>query len=155
MVGKKVNARNLMIIATSNAGSDIIWDYVKQKKDLAENKQTIIEQIVHQNIFRPELLNRFDGVILFHPLNETMLRQVATLMLERLAKRLEEKSLKLVITDDLVNYLIKVGSDPAFGARPINRAIQDQIEETIARRLISGDLRPGSEVVLTEADLQK
>jgi ATP-dependent Clp protease ATP-binding subunit ClpB len=100
-------------------------------------------------------LNRFDGVILFHPLNETMLRQVATLMLERLAKRLEEKSLKLVITDDLVNYLIKVGSDPAFGARPINRAIQDQIEETIARRLISGDLRPGSEVVLTEADLQK
>jgi ATP-dependent Clp protease ATP-binding subunit ClpA len=155
MVGKKVNARSLVIIATSNAGSDIIWDFVKQNKSLAENKQQIIEQIVHQNIFRPELLNRFDGVILFHPLDETMLRQVATLMLQKLARRLEEKSLKLRIGGELVNYLVKVGSDPAFGARPINRAIQDQIEDTVARRLISGELHPGSEVVLTEADLQR
>ncbi len=155
MLGKKINARNLIIIATSNAGSDIIWNFVKQQKNLAENKQTIIDAIIHQGIFRPELLNRFDGVILFHPLDEKLLRQVATLMLQKLAKRLEEKSLKLRITDGLVNYLVKVGSDPAFGARPINRAIQDKIEETIARRLIAGDLKPGSEVVLTEADLQK
>jgi ATP-dependent Clp protease ATP-binding subunit ClpA len=155
MLGKKVNARNLIIIATSNAGSDIIWDYVKQQKDLAKNKQTIIDAIIKEGVFRPELLNRFDGVILFHPLDEKLLKQVATLMLKRLAKRLEEKSLELVITDELVNYLVKVGSDPAFGARPINRAIQDQVEETIARKLISGDIKPGSEVVLTEADLQK
>lgn len=155
MLGKKVNARNLIIIATSNAGSDIIWDFVKQQKNLAENKQTIVDSIIHQGVFRPELLNRFDGVILFHPLDEKLLKQVATLMLQRLTKRLEEKSLKLVITDELVDYLVKVGSDPAFGARPINRAIQDQVEETIARKLIAGDIRPGSEVVLTEADLQK
>jgi ATP-dependent Clp protease ATP-binding subunit ClpA len=155
MLGKKVNARNLIIIATSNAGSDIIWDFVKQQKNLTENKQIIVDAIIHQGVFRPELLNRFDGVILFHPLDENLLKQVTTLMLQRLAKRLEEKSLKLVITDELVNYLVKVGSDPAFGARPINRAIQDQVEETIARKLISGDIKPGSEVVLTEADLQK
>jgi ATP-dependent Clp protease ATP-binding subunit ClpA len=155
MLGKKVNARNLIIIATSNAGSDIIWDFVKQQKDLAENKQTIIDAIIHQGVFRPELLNRFDGVILFHPLDEKLLKQVATLMLERLAKRLEEKSLKLRITDELVNYLVKIGSDPAFGARPINRAIQDQVEEVIAKKLIAGDIKPGSEVVLTETDLQK
>ena len=155
MLGKKVNARNLIIIATSNAGSDIIWDFVKQQKDLAQNKQAIIDGIIHQGVFRPELLNRFDGVILFHPLDENLLKQVTTLMLQRLAKRLEEKSLKLVITDELVNYLVKVGSDPAFGARPINRAIQDQVEETIARKLIGGEIKPGSEVVLTEADLTK
>jgi ATP-dependent Clp protease ATP-binding subunit ClpA len=155
MLGKKVNARNLIIIATSNAGSDVIWNFVKQQKDLAENKQAIIEAIIHNNVFRPELLNRFDGVILFHPLDEKMLKQVTTLMLERLAKRLQEKSLKLKITDELVNYLVKVGSDPAFGARPINRAIQDQVEEVIAKKLISGDILPGSEVILSEADLQK
>ncbi len=155
MLGKKVNARNLIIIATSNAGSDIIWDLVKQSKNLAENKQAVIETIVHQGIFRPELLNRFDGVILFHPLDENLLKQVTTLMLRKLSKRLEEKSLKLRITDELVNYLVKIGSDPAFGARPINRAIQDQVEETIAKKLIAGEVRPGSEVVLTEADLQK
>jgi ATP-dependent Clp protease ATP-binding subunit ClpB len=154
MLGKKVNARNLIIIATSNAGSDIIWNFVKQQKDLAQNKQTIVDEIIQQGIFRPELLNRFDGVILFHPLDENLLKQVAMLMLERLAKRLEEKSLKLRITDELVGYLVKAGSDPAFGARPINRVIQDQIEETIAKKLISGDIKPGSEVVLTEADLQ-
>jgi ATP-dependent Clp protease ATP-binding subunit ClpA len=114
-----------------------------------------MEAIIKESVFRPELLNRFDGVILFHPLDENLLKQVATLMLQRLAKRLEEKSLKLVITDELVAYLVKVGSDPAFGARPINRAIQDQIEETIAKKLIAGDVKPGSEIVLTEADLQK
>jgi ATP-dependent Clp protease ATP-binding subunit ClpB len=100
-------------------------------------------------------LNRFDGVILFHPLSDAMLRQVATLLLKRLAKRLEEKSLELVITDELVNYLVKVGSDLAFGARPINRAIQDNVEEIIAKKLISGDIKPGSKVTLTEADLTK
>jgi ATP-dependent Clp protease ATP-binding subunit ClpC len=155
MLGKKVNARNLIIIATSNAGSSVIWDFVKQNKDLAENKQAIVEAIVREGVFRPELLNRFDGVILFHPLSDAMLRQVATLLLKRLAKRLEEKSLELVITDELVNYLVKVGSDLAFGARPINRAIQDNVEEIIAKKLISGDIKPGSKVTLTEADLTK
>jgi ATP-dependent Clp protease ATP-binding subunit ClpA len=133
----------------------VIWDYIKQQRNLAENKQAIIEEIVHQDVFRPELLNRFDGVILFHPLDESLLKQVATLMLQKLAKRLEEKSLKLVITDELVNYLVKVGSDPAFGARPINRVIQNQVEETIAKKLISGEIKPGSEIVLSEADLTK
>lgn len=153
MTGKKVNARNLIIIATSNAGSSIIWDYTKQGKNLAESKQSIIDAIIHEGHFKPELLNRFDGVVLFHPLTEDNLKQVAKIMLERLAKRLEGKSLELVITDDLINYLVEKGSDPLFGARPINRAIQDDVEEIIARKLIGGDVFPGSKVILTKEDL--
>ncbi|MFA5888610.1 MAG: AAA family ATPase [Candidatus Paceibacterota bacterium] len=153
MVGKKVNARNLIIIATSNAGSSTIWDYVKESKSLADGKQEIIDEIIHQGLFKPELINRFDGVILFHPLSETDLKQVANLMLKKLAKRLEEKSLELVITDDLIDYLVEKGSDPAFGARPINRAIQDNVEEIIARKLISGDVKPGSQITISKEEL--
>ncbi|HBD24603.1 MAG: hypothetical protein A2566_02680 [Candidatus Zambryskibacteria bacterium RIFOXYD1_FULL_40_13] len=154
MVGKKVNARNLIIIATSNAGSNIIWNYVKESKNLAENKQKVIDQIISEGLFKPELINRFDGVILFHPLNDIHLKQIASLMLKKLAKRLEEKSLELVITDELLDYLVQKGSDPLFGARPINRAIQDEVEEVIAKKLISGDIKPGSQVTLTKDDLK-
>lgn len=154
MVGKKVNARNLIIIATSNAGSSAIWDYVKESKSLAENKQKIIDGIVHDGLFKPELINRFDGVILFHPLSNTHLKQIATLMLKKLAKRLEEKSLDLVITDELVDYLVQKGLDPMFGARPINRAIQDNVEEIIAKKLISGDIKSGSKVVISREELE-
>jgi len=154
MVGKKVNARNLIIIATSNAGSSTIWDYVKESKSLAENKQKIIDEIIHDGLFKPELINRFDGVILFHPLSESDLKQVATIMLKKLAKRLEEKSLELVITDELVDYLVQKGSDPTFGARPINRAIQDNVEEIVARKLISGEAQPGSKIIITREELE-
>jgi len=154
MVGKKVNARNLIIIATSNAGSSTIWDYVKESKSLAENKQKIIDEIIHDGLFKPELINRFDGVILFHPLSESDLKQVATIMLKKLAKRLEEKSLELVITDELVDYLVQKGSDPTFGARPINRAIQDNVEEIVARKLISGEAQPGSKIIIIREELE-
>lgn len=153
MTGKKVNARNLIIIATSNAGSSIIWDFEKQGKSLSENKQLIVDAIIKEGHFKPELLNRFDAVILFHPLSSENLKQVAKIMLERLAKRLEGKSLELIITDDLIDYLVEKGSDPLFGARPINRAIQDDVEEIIARKLIAGEIKPGSKVELTKEDL--
>ena len=154
MVGKKVNARNLIIIATSNAGSSTIWDYVKESKSLADNKQKIIDEIIHEGLFKPELINRFDGVILFHPLSEADLKQVATIMLKKLAKRLEDKSLELVITDELVDYLVQKGSDPTFGARPINRAIQDNVEEIVARKLISGEAQPGSKIIISREELE-
>ncbi|MFA6464063.1 MAG: AAA family ATPase, partial [Candidatus Paceibacterota bacterium] len=90
---KKINARTSMFIATSNAGSDVIWDIVKSGASLYDSKDKIIDQIIQQKIFAPELINRFDGVILFHPLQENELRQVATLMLRSLNKRLEEKTI--------------------------------------------------------------
>jgi len=153
MSGKRVNCRNLIIIATSNAGSDTIFKLVAEGKDLAGSKDAIIDEIIRKGTFRPEFLNRFDGVIIFHPLKESHLREVARLMLGRLKKRLAEKNMELVINDDLINYLMRFGVDPKFGGRPMNRAIQEKIEELIARSIIKGELKPGSKIEFNAQDL--
>ena len=140
---QRINARTSMFIATSNAGSNLIWDIVKSGSNLYENKDKIIDEIIKGKIFAPELINRFDGVILFHPLQENELRQVATLMLNSLNKRLEEKAISFEVTPGLLDFLIKKGTDPKFGARPMRRAIEEDVEEKIASGIIKGDLKSG------------
>jgi len=142
--GKKVSARNLIIIATSNAGSDMIFDMVKSKKNLKENSSEIIQSIISAGIFKPELLNRFDGVIIFHPLQEEHLEKVVELLLTHFAKQLEKKGLKLVTTPALSKFLLSKGSDPVFGARPMNRAISNEVESVIAEDILKGKLPKGS-----------
>jgi ATP-dependent Clp protease ATP-binding subunit ClpB len=154
MRSKHINARNLLIIATSNAGAEMIWDAVKHGDDLNQAKDKIMESIITSQIFKPELLNRFDGVIVFHPLGKEHLEKVARLQLEKLKARLATRGINLAITDDLITYLMQFGSDPKFGARPMNRAIQDKIEQVIANKMISGTLAPGQEIGLTMADFK-
>jgi ATP-dependent Clp protease ATP-binding subunit ClpC len=151
--GKKVNARNIIIIATSNAGSQIIFDTVSKGEDLLSKKDEIVDRIISEGIFRPEFVNRFDGVVLFEPLNKEQLRKVASIMLSKLVWRLKEKGITLVINDSLLNFLVKNGNDPKFGARPLKRAIQDSVEKIIAEGIISLKYRAGSTVALTDADL--
>jgi ATP-dependent Clp protease ATP-binding subunit ClpC len=153
MTGKKVNARNLLIIATSNAGADLIWDAVKRGEDLSHARELILESIVHNNIIKPELLNRFDGVIIFHPLAAEHLEKIARLQLDGLKKRLAARGMNLGITDELVQYVMKFGVDPKFGARPMARAIQDKVEQVIAEKIIRGSIKPGAEISLSAADL--
>lgn len=154
MSGKKINARNLLIIATSNAGSDLIWEAVKHGDDLSHSKELIIESIIRSGIMKPELMNRFDGVIVFHPLGPIHLEKIARLQLEKLTKRLAERGIKLSVTDDLVKYVMTYGTDPKFGARPMNRAIQDKVEQVIADKMIRGEYRQGSEIKLESKDLR-
>lgn len=153
MSGKRVNCRNLIIIATSNAGSDTIFRLMEAGQDLVVSRDAIIDDIITRSIFRPEFLNRFDGVIIFHPLQEKHLQEVARLMLERLKVRLAGKNIELVVNDELIRFLMRFGVDPKFGGRPMNRAIQEKVEESIARRIIKGDLRPGSKVEFGAGDL--
>jgi len=153
MHGEKVSARNVIIVATSNAGSDIIFEYLKSNKNLASLREPIIDEIISKGIFKPELLNRFDGVVLFHPLTDADLRQVALRLLRLLANRLKEKGITLKMSDSLVNYLVKKGTDPKFGARPLNRAIQETVEQMIAKKMISGEVSSGSVVEITDKDL--
>ncbi len=155
MSGKKINARNMLIIATSNAGSDIIGEAVKHGDDLTHSKEIIIESIIKAGIMKPELMNRFDGVIVFHPLASEHLEKIARLQLERLTKRLAERGIKLAVTDDLVKYVMSYGVDPKFGARPMNRAIQDKVEQVIADKMIRGEFRQGSEIRLETKDLRQ
>lgn len=163
--GKKVNARNLMIIATSNAASDMIWKQLQDTSSDIEtkiqrldpdkkiNKDVIMTEIINRGIFRPELLNRFDGVVVFKPLFASELKIIAGYMLQKLQKRLKEKGLELVVNDTLLDYLVSVGQDPKFGARPMNRAIQESVEQVIAEKMLRGDIGAGSIVELTSADL--
>ncbi len=147
--GKKVYARSLILIATSNAGSQTMRQYEQQGIALEAKKDEIIESLMSGGLFRPELLNRFDGVILFHSLTDTELEQVARLMLGKLNKRLMERGIELAITNDLVAYLVKKGGDQHFGARSMNRAIQETIEHAIALKLIDGSAQPGSKIELS------
>lgn len=153
MSGKKVNARNLIIIATSNAGSNMIWDLVKQGGETALDKDKIITAIIDQGIFKPELINRFDGVVVFHPLNRTHLTKIADLMLKKLNKRLSDKGLELGVTPELINALVEKGTDPTFGARPMNRAIQDKVETFVANKMLEGTASPGTKIVFSPEEI--
>jgi ATP-dependent Clp protease ATP-binding subunit ClpA len=142
--GEEINARNLIIIATSNAGSDLIYAASLNEKDLALTKDTVINSIIERKIFKPELLNRFDGVILFHALKDEHISKIAKLMLQKLEARLIEKGIKLDISEQLINYLVEVGHNPQFGARAMNRSIQDTVEGQIAEGIIDGKISHGS-----------
>lgn len=153
--GKRVNCRNLLIIATSNAGSDLIWDAVRQGNDLSDEKKRIVDALVARGAFTPELLNRFDGVILFQPLTGKNLRSVADMMLKRLAKRLRERGILLTPTQRLVDFVTEAGNDPEFGARAMQRAVNDRVERAIADKILRGDIRPGSRVELSPEELRR
>lgn len=153
MDGTRVNARNTIIIATSNAGSDSIFEYVKSGADLQSKKPEIISSIVEKGIFKPELINRFDGTILFHPLGEADLKKIAGLMLIKLESRLKDKGIRFTITDDLVSSVASKGMDAAFGARPMNRYIQEKIEALVADRIIRGEINQGDTIALSSAEI--
>lgn len=152
-LGKQVNCRNLMIIATSNAGSTIIWDTMKSSTNISKSKDFIIDSIIKDKIFKPELLNRFDGIIFFHPLLKKELQEIAKIALKKLAIRLRERNLELVVNDDVVNFLVEKGGDPKFGGRSINRAIQNDIENIIAKKIINGEAKPGSKIEIKKEEL--
>jgi len=151
--GEKVNARNIIFIATSNAGSDDIFKIVNEGGKLAEHKDELTNKLVGDGTLKPELINRFDGVILFEPLSKENIAKIAEIMLKKLQKRLREKGIDFVINSDTIEAVVKIGYDPKFGARPMNRAIQDKVEGLIARKIIAGELPAGSKIELTAADL--
>lgn len=153
--GKKINARNLVIIATSNAAADLIFKMNEQGIDPATQDDSIINAIVERGIYRPELLNRFDGTIVFHPLSTDNIAKIARIKLMGLAKRLIEKGITLAITDELVAIAAKEGFDQKFGARPMNRFIQEHVEQAVADKMLAGTVSAGSQITLTATDLAK
>jgi ATP-dependent Clp protease ATP-binding subunit ClpC len=146
MLGQKVNVKNIIFIATSNAGAEKIFQMVKSGKNPKDYQEDIIEEIVSSGLFKPELINRFDGTIIFKPLSKEDLQKIAGLMLGRVAKRLIDKGIILNITDELINFIVQNGTNDAFGARPMNRLIQDELEGKIATMMISGEIRSGYKI---------
>ena len=150
--GDKVNARNTIIIATSNAGSQLILKTIEQRKELSTLSAEIINHIIKEGIFRPELINRFDNTIIFEPLVQEEQGQVAGLMLRGLYERVKNQGYELIVNRDLMDVLVEKGYSPQFGARPMQRVIQDVIEEKIAQLIISGGATKGGTIELTRAD---
>lgn len=150
--GDKINARNSIIIATSNAGSKLILNTVQQRKDFDHLTSELIDSIIKEGIYRPELINRFDNTIIFEPLSKEQQTEVASLMLGSLYERVKDKGYEIKIDRSLLDILVDKGYDPEFGARPMQRAIQDIIEEKIAQKIISGDVVKGDSIELNLND---
>lgn len=151
--GTIVNMRNTIIIATSNAGSQHIIEAVQQAKKLADIQEEIVNMIIRDGVYRPELINRFDSVILFEPLSRDEQKVVARYLLKELQERLQPKGYTLALAEDVVALVAEEGYNPQFGARPMRRVIQDQIEEIVARKIIAGSLKTGETITITAADL--
>jgi ATP-dependent Clp protease ATP-binding subunit ClpC len=145
-VGRTVDFRSAIIIATSNAGADLVRDAVKNGKDLSAYKQEFIDEVLKKGLFRPEFLNRFDAVVLFRTLAENDLREIARLMLEEIKNGLSQKEIDLAITPELVEKMAWVGFNPEFGARQMRRAIQEKIENIIAKEMLSGNLKTSDRI---------
>ena len=144
--GKKVNARNIIFIATSNAGAEMIFDLVSKGKDLSKSEGEIISSIISRGIMKPELINRFDGTIIFHPLTVENLKEIAKIMLQKVVDRLSNKGMTMTVNQDLIDYIATHGYNPSFGARPMNRLIQDTVEDHLADLIIRNQLSAGQTV---------
>lgn len=143
--GKKVSFKNTVIIATSNAGSEFIREKVLEKVEPAELEKELADYLLKEKVFTPELLNRFDAVVFYKPLNEAEIAEVANLMLEKLKnKLLEEKGITLSVSAQTAQELIEKGYDPVFGARNLQRVIREEVEDKIAKKILSGNLQKGS-----------
>ncbi len=142
--GEDVNARNLIIIATSNAGADMIWEWSRDGVDIVSKKRELVDHLIKQGLYRPELLNRFDDIVVFHPLGKEHMQEIARIHLTRLAGRLlQEKNIALEVTDALIARVAEKGYDPQFGGRALTRAIQEEVEQVVADSILRDTLHTG------------
>lgn len=145
--GKKVSFSNIIIIATSNAGAEFIREQLAGGNDQPELSDKLISYVLEKGLFSPELINRFDGVIVYHPLTEDEIVKVTALMLKKLSVKLKEaKNITLELTDELAAKVAKAGYNTQFGARPIKRLIQDKIEDEIAKMIIDEKVKNGDRI---------
>ncbi len=152
--GHKVSFKEAIIICTSNAGANAIREQISAGKDLADFEDKFVNDLIDQNVFRPELINRFDEVVLFRPLTKEELLQVANLIIQSVNQELADKKVTVALTQPALAHLVDLGYDPRLGARPMRRVISRLVENLIAKRLLSGELKPGSQLTLDVGDLQ-
>ncbi len=145
--GRTIDFTNTIVIATSNAGALFIEEEIVKGTDMETIKQVLINEHLNK-VMRPELINRFDGVIVFKPLTEENVASIARLMLEKIRRMLEEKGIGLEAEEEGIKRLAKDGFDPKFGARPLRRVLQDKIENIIANKILAGELERRDTVII-------
>ena len=151
--GRIVDFKNTIIILTSNLGSDLILEAAENNS--ANNDSEVPEEVKNQiqfllkKTFRPEFLNRIDETVIFQQLGKNCINSIVKLQIERVLTRLENKRIELAFDDSVINFISDKGYDPAMGARPIKRAIQTYVENTLAKEILSGTIKEGDKLIAT------
>ncbi|NNH88313.1 ATP-dependent chaperone ClpB [Acinetobacter terrae] len=143
--GRVVDFKNTVIVMTSNLGSQDVRELGDNATD--DEVRAVVMSAVSQH-FRPEFINRIDELVVFHSLKKAQIRGIADIQLNRLRSRLGEKDMRLSVDDTAFDQLIDAGFDPVYGARPLKRAIQQQVENSLAQKILSGDFLPGDTILI-------
>jgi ATP-dependent Clp protease ATP-binding subunit ClpB len=146
--GRTVDFKNTIVIMTSNIGSYRILEYrgAFEGENYERMKKAVLDEM--RQHFRPEFLNRVDEIIVFHALSEQHLKQIVDIQLENLRRRLEDRHIRINLTDAAKTHLVRVGYDPNYGARPLKRAIQKEVETALAKAMLRGEVKDGQIVVV-------
>lgn len=149
--GRKVDFRNTIVIMTSNVGADLIkkqgdlgFQPKKEEMNYDGLKQKLLDET--KRVFRPEFLNRVDDIIVFHPLSRQDLEQIINIELKEVKERLKDKKIEIVLSEEVLKFLIDQGYDPVFGARPLKRTIQRYVENVLAEEILSGKFQEGDKI---------
>jgi ATP-dependent Clp protease ATP-binding subunit ClpC len=145
-LGRKVDFKNTIIICTSNAGYQTIFKAAKEKRDWGEVKEELINYFVEKGIFRPELLNRFDAVVVYKPLTKENLLDIAELLLKKIQKQLKTKEIEFLITQKLKEKIVELSYTPEFGARQMERVIENKISNLLAEALLRKEIKRGERI---------
>jgi ATP-dependent Clp protease ATP-binding subunit ClpB len=164
--GRTVDFRNTVVVMTSNLGSDRIQEFaqdhsydtvnfdgleVQDDSTRNENRYQAMKDAVMDVVgehFRPEFINRIDEVVVFHPLDREQIRNIATIQLGLLHKRLADREMDITFSDAMMNQLVEAGFDPVYGARPLKRAVQTVIGNPLANEILAGHFAPGDTIVV-------
>lgn len=147
--GRDISFRDAIVIATSNAGADRIREYIDRGYNIEQFEDRLVDEIVESGSFTPELLNRFDEIVVFKPLIEQELLQIVDLILAGLNKTLAERGISVEVDQDAKEYLVVNGNDVRHGARPMRRVVQKAVENIIAKQLLAGEAQPGQVINIT------
>ncbi|MES2630529.1 MAG: ATP-dependent Clp protease ATP-binding subunit [Patescibacteria group bacterium] len=152
---REVSFRDTVVIATSNAGSDRIQEYLARGYTLQQFEETFVNELISSHLFHPEFLNRFDEIVVFGPLDKKQLLQVVDLILVAVNKNLNEQKITVSVAQDAKEYLVEVGYDPRLGARPMRRVVQRAVENTVAKLLLSNEVSAGGTIEITLDQVQQ
>jgi ATP-dependent Clp protease ATP-binding subunit ClpC len=152
---REVSFRDAIIIATSNAGADRIREYVERGYQVEQFEEQFVNELISTNQFRPEFLNRFDEIVVFRPFTKPELVQVLDLIIAGVNKTLTLQKISVAVDDDAKLALVDKGYDPRLGARPMRRVVQRAVENTVAKLMLGGTVKPGSEIRITKELVDK
>lgn len=153
MSGRVASFKDCIIIVTSNAGAQTIRDRIARGETLESFSGELTDELINSGQFKPELLNRFDEIVLFRPLKPDELAAVVQLMLAEVNKTLTHQNITLQLTSEAIQKIVAEGNDPRLGARPMRRALQRAVEDVVAQKILRGETKPGDHLILDAADL--